>query len=93
MRIAKQELNSLCLAIGVMNMTDTEQMIGQRLIVDITTQPAQGNYKARNEAKGYKPLEKSAQPSPQVTTQTEVAAPTPAPQQPSQPQEENVWDR
>ena len=92
-RIAKQELNSICLAIGVMNMTDTEQMIGQRLLVDITTKPAQGDYKARNETKGYKPLEKSVQPSaPQVTTQTEVAAPTPVAQHPSAPQEKKPWD-
>tara|TARA_R100001443_G_scaffold57898_2_gene68539 strand:- start:505 stop:1011 length:507 start_codon:yes stop_codon:yes gene_type:complete len=93
-RISKQNLNDICLSLGLTNLTDTDQIIGKRLLVDLTTKPAQGNYAAKNEIRGYKSIseEKSAQPSPQVTTQTEVAAPTPAPQQPSAPQEKNPWE-
>lgn len=91
-RIANEQMNNLCLAVGLMNLTDTEQLIGQRVLVDIYTQPAKDNYKASNQIRTFKKIGKPAQLSQTVTTHTEAAVPTPTPIDSTKPQTKNAWD-
>ena len=79
--IAKQELNELGVALGMPRIGDSEELVAKRLIVRVATEPASGEWPARNKIVGYKPLNETqssnqpAQPSPTVTTQTEETAP------------------
>ena len=80
-QIAKQELNEMGVALGIPRIGDTDELISKRLILKVGTEPAQGEWPAKNKIVGYKPLNEGPPkgqpepPLPQVTTQTEVAAP------------------
>jgi hypothetical protein len=80
-QIARQELNEMGVALGLPRIGDTDELIAKRLILKVGTEPAQGEWPAKNKIVGYKPLNEgppTSQPVPpslQVTTQTEKAAP------------------
>lgn len=73
--IAKQQLNQICTAINLLQMTDTDQIVGKRLLITIATEPPRGDWKAKNKITNFLSIKKTAQPTPQVTTQKETAAP------------------
>ena len=92
-RIAKQELNSIAIALGLQHIGDTEEMVGRSLVIIVGTEAASGNYAAKNVARGFTPTAQPvpytpppvqtmqpAPPTPQVTTQTEAAAPVANPE-------------
>jgi len=78
--IAKQELNNLGAALGMPRIGDSEDLIAKRLTLVVGTEEAKGDWPAKNKVVDYKSLNETstqpAQQAPQVTTQTETAAPT-----------------
>lgn len=78
--IAKAQLSALCHAIGVMHVTDSTQLHGRPVLVNVRTKPVekdgQGNVvrDASNEVKGYK-LATGTAPAPHLQQQ-----PVPQPQ-------------
>ena len=84
--IAKQELNELGSALSMPRIGDSDEIVGKRLTVKVGTEPAQGDWPAKNKIAGYKQpasglikagaqVSQPVQNSPQVTTQTESNAP------------------
>ena len=54
--IAQRTLSAICHATGVLNVQDSEQLHFIPMIVKVVVKPAQGQYSASNEVKGYKPV-------------------------------------
>lgn len=52
--IGRQQLGDIMRAIGLAQVTDTDQLIGGVLQIKVATKPADGKYEASNEIKGYK---------------------------------------
>jgi len=67
--IGRRQLGDIMRAIGLAKVSDTDELIGGGLSIKLAIKEAQGDYKARNEVKGFKALEgspttfKSAAPS------------------------------
>lgn len=72
--IGRQQLGDLMRAIGLAQVTDTDQLIGGRLQIKVTIQKSE-EYGDRNDVKGYK-ADGSAPPN--VVTQAKTEAPTTA---------------
>jgi hypothetical protein len=84
--IAQRTLSAICHSIGKLQISDTEELLGQSLRVKVKamparTDPANGkSYEASNEVKGYKALSEKVEASPPPsTTPTAKAAATTAP--------------
>jgi len=58
-KIGRQELGDIMRAIGLANVSDTDQLIGGGLSIKLDIKEAQGEYKARNEVRGFKAIEGS----------------------------------
>lgn len=58
--IATKQLSAICHAVGVIQMSDTQQLHGKPLLAKIAVRPATGEYSASNDVKGYKGLEAGA---------------------------------
>lgn len=58
--IAKGTLSAICHAVGVIQMTNTEQLHGKPLLAKVALKAASGEYSASNDVKGYKPMEGAA---------------------------------
>tara|TARA_R100000995_G_scaffold30176_4_gene13449 strand:- start:5418 stop:5909 length:492 start_codon:yes stop_codon:yes gene_type:complete len=86
--IAKQQLNQICTAVNLLQMTDTDQIVGKRLSITIAIEPAQGEWKAKNKITNFQSLQKTVQPSSNVTTHQEPAAPISSP---TAPQDSAPW--
>jgi hypothetical protein len=54
--IGRQQLGELMRAIGLPKVNDTDQLIGGILSIKLTIKPADGQYEAGNEVKGFKAL-------------------------------------
>jgi hypothetical protein len=54
--IGRQQLGDLMRAIGLAKVTDTDQLIGGQLQINLTVKPATDQYAAGNEVKGFKAL-------------------------------------
>lgn len=54
--IARRTLSALCHAIGVLQLTDTTQLLGKVLQVKLRPVPAKDGYDAKNEVSGYRPM-------------------------------------
>ena len=91
-QIANEQLNKICIAAGVAQITDTDQLLSKRVKLTIFTKPASGEWKARNEVKYVNKIEKTVQPQPQVTTQIEKVAPPSATAPVQPPASSNAWD-
>lgn len=52
-RISLENLSAICHAVGVTNLTNTEQLHNKPLIINVKIKPAQGEYDAKNVIKGY----------------------------------------
>jgi len=73
--IAQRQLSAICHAVGVMNVTDSVQLHNIPMVARVTYVEASGQYQAKNEVKGYKPVGgATAQPQ----AQAPAARPTPA---------------
>ncbi len=77
--IAQRTLSSICHSIGKLQLAGISDLLGARLRCKAKAIPAEGQYEARNEVKGYKALDegavtKSAAPVAQ-TAATPKAAP------------------
>jgi hypothetical protein len=79
--IGRQQLGDIMRAIGLAKVSDTDELIGGSLSIKLDIKEAQGDYKARNEVRGFKALEgspttfKSAAPSAPTASATAKAAP------------------
>jgi hypothetical protein len=70
--IGRQQLGDIMRAIGLAKVSDTDELIGGSLSIKLYIKEAQGDYKARNEVRGFKALEGSP-------TTFKAAAPASAP--------------
>jgi hypothetical protein len=73
-QIGRQQLGQLMMAIGLERISDTDQLIGGTCEIKLEIRPADGQYKASNDVKGWKALEARAtafslQPSAQSAAQ------------------------
>lgn len=73
--IAKRTLSAICRAVGVMQLTDSEQLHGKALLARVKTRPATDQHPAGNDIAGYNPIG-NAPPAP---TPQPAAAAAPAP--------------
>ena len=51
--IAQRTLSAICRAIGVMTPRDSSDLLNKPLMAKVAVRPAQGDYSASNEIKGY----------------------------------------
>lgn len=51
--IAERELSAICHAVGVLHLKNTDALLCRKLAIKVTVKPAEGQYEARNEVKGY----------------------------------------
>lgn len=73
--IAQRQLSAICHAVGVMNVTDSVQLHNIPMVARVTYVPAEGQYQAKNEVKGYKPVGgATAQPQAQAPAARPAAA-------------------
>jgi len=52
--IAQKELSAICHSVGVLDLQDTQQLHGKPIAIRLTVKPAEGNYDAMNNIRGYK---------------------------------------
>ena len=52
--IARRELSSICHASGVLSPRDSSELHNRPMIIKVVVKPAEGQYSASNEIKGYK---------------------------------------
>jgi hypothetical protein len=62
--IALQDMKAIRAAIGMAQVTDTDQLVGRAIQIKVDIQPAKDGYDAKNVVKGYKALEGGAMPMP-----------------------------
>lgn len=79
-QIAQAQLSALCHAIGVINLTDTQQLHGKPVRIRVKVRPAEGTYAASNDVTGFEAVPGGAVPS-QTTQPFQAAATAPAPAQ------------
>jgi hypothetical protein len=60
--IAQRTLSSICHAIGKLQLAGISDLLGARLRCKAKAIPAEGQYEARNEVKGYKALDEAVGP-------------------------------
>lgn len=58
--IARSQVAAILKAIGKKGASSIEVLLGAELMVKVAVRPAEGQYEARNDAKGYKPLSAAA---------------------------------
>jgi hypothetical protein len=61
--IAQRNLSAICHAIGRLQVADTSELLGARLLIKLKAVPSDGQYDARNEVRGYKGAGSSAPPA------------------------------
>ena len=74
--IGRQQLGDIMRALNISRLTDTDQMVGGMLTIKLDIRPADGQYQAQNEVRGFKPAGDAARdpfPAPSKTS------PAPAP--------------
>ena len=62
--IGRQQLGSLMRAIGLAQVSDTDELIGGQLMIKLSIRPADGQYEAGNDVKGYKAVGGAAAAAP-----------------------------
>lgn len=55
--IGRQQIQELRIALGIANLTDSSQIVGKRCMARVSIRPANGQWEARNDVKGYRALE------------------------------------
>ena len=61
--IGRQQLGEIMRAIGLGRVTDTDQLIGGNLQIKLDVRPADGQYQAQNEVRGFKATHGAAPPA------------------------------
>ena len=74
--IGRQQLGDLLRSIGLAKVSDTDQLIGNRCSIKLTTKTSEG-YEPSNEIKGWKSIEGGAMPKPAAPAAPASAAATP----------------
>lgn len=70
-QIGRQQLGQLMMAIGLERISDTDQLIGGTCEIKLEIRPADGQYKASNDVKGWKAFDARATAfSPQPSAQS-----------------------
>ena len=77
--IGRQQLGEIMRAIGLSRVQDTDQLIGGNLSIKLEVKPADGQYSAGNEVRGFRALAGGSAPKPQVDTPSAPAATRAAP--------------
>ena len=82
--IAQRTLSSICHAVGVLNVSNSEQLHWLPMIAVVRVKPADANYPAKNEIGGYKPAPGAratapSTPRPAAPSTPRQAAPAAAP--------------
>ncbi len=92
-RIAQGQLSAICHALGVLQLTATEQLHGKPLMAKVTYVPAKGEYTAKNDVKGFRKLngQPPGQPSQQAANAPQHQA-APA-HQPAPAAQAPIWNR
>lgn len=54
--IARQQLGDIMRAIGLTQLSSTDQLVGRDLMIKVTIKPETDDFPARNEIKGYKAI-------------------------------------
>ncbi len=62
--IGRQQLGSLMRAIGLAQVSDTDQLIGGQLMIKLAIRPADGQYEASNDVKDFKAVGGAAAAAP-----------------------------
>lgn len=75
--IAQRQLSALCHAVGVMQVTDSQQLHDKPFVVNLAYEEGKNGYDAQNRVKAYKPYEGAPAPAQPVA----AGAPAPAPAQ------------
>lgn len=66
--IAQRTLSSLCRAVNVMKLTDSEQLHNLPVLLDVVVEEGKGEYGPQNRIKGYMPTVTQAAPAPKTTS-------------------------
>ena len=74
--IGRQQLGDLMRSIGLAKVSDTDQLIGNRCSIKLTTKTSEG-YEPSNEIKGWKAIEGGAMPKPSAPAAAASTAATP----------------
>lgn len=73
--IAQRTLSSLCRAVNVMKLTDSEQLHNLPAFLDVVVEEGKGEYGPQNRIKGYMPASAQAStPAPQASAKAYAAA-------------------
>ena len=70
--IGRQQLGEIMRATGIARVTDTDQLVGNTLQIKLDVRPADGQYPAQNEVRGFKAVSGAVPPA------AAMAAPTAA---------------
>jgi hypothetical protein len=62
--IAQRALSQIAHAVGVLDISDSEQLHFKPLLANVTVQPPKGDYSASNQVRGYRPLPVQVQAPP-----------------------------
>jgi hypothetical protein len=82
--IAFRTLSAICHAVGILQPKDTDQLHFRAMTATVKVRPAQGQYDAQNEVKGYEPLAGGTITRHPPQTQPAATAAAPAGSMPSQ---------
>jgi hypothetical protein len=74
-QIAQRNLSSICRAIGKLQVADTDELLGAKLLIKVRAVPADGKFDARNEIRGYK----AGMDTPSAAPAPKMSAPAAAP--------------
>lgn len=72
--IAQRALSALCHAVGVIELDDSDQLHDKPVILDVSVDPAKGEYSASNRIKGYSAAS-GGMPAPAPRAAAQAAAP------------------
>ena len=86
--IAKSELSAICKAVGVRRLKYSEELHDKPLVVKVVIRPANENYPASNEIKGYKSKDDMEKKPADAPAQKPAACTTSQPQTKKKP-----WDK
>lgn len=72
--IGRQQLGDIMRAIGLAKVQDTDQLVGGALSIKLVTKPAEGQYEASNDVKGFKAVEGGSMPKPAAASPASASA-------------------
>ena len=77
--IGQRQLSSICRAVGKLRIEDTSELHDTTILIDVRVKPAEGQYAASNEIRGYFALDGTEQ----ATAPAQAVAPAPVRQAPA----------